>query len=111
MENEFLLCALTGSGRQPGKRRIFPFQMGETAMRNTQSGMSSFGAIIVIAIAGAAAYFVYQGSFGGGEAPNCKSAFASCMQACRRNSTDEPTAQACQAACTREQTSCERATN
>ena len=80
-------------------------------MRNTQTGMSSFGALIVIAIAAAAAYYVYQGSIGGDVAPSCKSAFGSCMQACRRNSTDEPTAQACQATCTREQATCERAAN
>lgn len=78
-------------------------------MRNSQRGLGSFGVLLVIAVAVAAGYYAYQSITGADEAPSCKSAFNSCMQSCRRTSTEAPAAQACQNACTRDQAACERA--
>jgi hypothetical protein len=76
-------------------------------MRNAQRGLGSFGMLVVAALV-AAGYYVYQSVTGPGEARSCTSAFSSCMQSCRRTSTEAPAAQACQDACTRDQTACER---
>jgi len=77
-------------------------------MRNSQRGLSSFGILIVLAVAVAAGYYGYKAVSGEGEAPSCKSAFSSCMKLCRRTTTEAPAAQACQEACQRDQAACER---
>src|SRR5438552_17942138 len=63
-----------------------------------QRGLSAFGALVVIAIAVVAGYYVYKGVTGGGEAPTCDGSFTACMQICRRTSTEAPAAQACHGA-------------
>jgi len=73
-----------------------------------QRGLGSFGALVVIAIAMVAGYYVYKGVMGGGEAPTCESTFTACMQSCRRTSTEAPAAQACQEACQRDAQACKR---
>ena len=78
-------------------------------MRNSQSGVSSFGVLVVVAVVVAAGYYAYQSITGADDAQSCKSAFTSCMQSCRRTSTEAPAAQACQEACERDQAACERA--
>jgi len=75
---------------------------------NSQHGLSSFGMLIVLAIAVAAGYYAYKGITGGGDAESCKEAFRECMKTCRRTTTEAPAAQACQDACLRDQTACER---
>lgn len=76
--------------------------------RSRQRGLNSFGMLVVLAIAVAVAYYAYKGISGAGEAPSCKSAFSSCMQSCRRTTTEAPAAQACQEGCQRDQAACER---
>ena len=77
-------------------------------MRGSQRGLSSFGMLVVLAAAVAAGYYAYQAVSGEGEAPSCRSAFTSCMQKCRRTTTEAPAAQACQEGCQRDQAACER---
>jgi hypothetical protein len=73
-----------------------------------QRGLGLLGALVVIAIAVVAGYYVYKGVMGGGEAPTCESTFTACMQSCRRTSTEAPAAQACQEACQRDAEACKR---
>ena len=73
-----------------------------------QRGLGAFGALVVIAIAVVAGYYVYKGVTGGGEAPTCDGTFTACMQICRRTSTEAPAAQACQEACKRDAEACKR---
>ena len=77
-------------------------------MRASQDGLSAFGMLVVLALAVAAGYYAYKSLSGGDEAPSCRSAFTSCMQKCRRTTTEAPAAQACQEACRRDQDVCER---
>lgn len=77
-------------------------------MMGSQRGMGFFGALIVLAIAAVAGYYIYKAVMGGDEAPSCKSAFAACMQNCRRTTTEAPAAQACQQACSGDADTCER---
>src|SRR5207245_1133992 len=51
-----------------------------------QRGLGAFAALVVIAIAVVAGYYVYKGVTGGGEAPTCDGSFTACMQICRRTS-------------------------
>ena len=77
-------------------------------MRGWQRGLSSFGLLVVLAIAVAAGYYAYKAVSGEDEAPGCKGAFTACMQKCRRTTTEAPAAQACQEACRGDQAACER---
>ena len=77
-------------------------------MKRSQRGLSSFGVLIVLAIAVAVGYYAYKGITGGDEAPSCRSAFTACMQKCRRTTTEAPAAQACQESCQRDSDACER---
>ena len=78
-------------------------------MRTPQRGLSSFGLLVVVAVAVAAGYYAYRSITGAEEARSCKSAFSSCMQSCRRTTTEVQAALACQDACARDQAACERA--
>ena len=75
---------------------------------NLQRGLSSFGMLIVLAVAAAAGYYAYIGITGAGDAPSCKEAFKECMKTCRRTTTEAPAAQACQQTCQRDVDACER---
>jgi len=77
-------------------------------MKRSQRGLSSFGVLIVLAIAVAVGYYAYKGITGGDEAPSCRSAFTACMQKCRGTTTEAPAAQACQESCQRDSDACER---
>jgi len=77
-------------------------------MEGSQRGWSSFGMLVILAIAVAAGYYAYKGISGADDAPGCKSAFSYCMKSCRRTTTEAPAAQACQEACQRDQAACER---
>ena len=73
-------------------------------MRRLQSGLGAFGAVLLIALAGVAGYYVYKGVTE--EASTCGSALSASMKMCRRTSTEAPAAQACQEACRREADAC-----
>jgi hypothetical protein len=77
-------------------------------MEISQRGLSTFGMLVILAIAVAAGYYAYKGISGAGEAPSCKGAFSTCMKTCRRTTTEAPAAQACQEACQRDRAECER---
>lgn len=77
-------------------------------MGRRQRGLSSFGMLIVLAIAVAAGYYAYMGITGGGDAESCKEAFRECMKTCRRTTSEAPASQACQQACLLDQGACER---
>ncbi len=64
--------------------------------------------LLVLAIAGAIGYYAYKAMEGGGGPPSCSAAQNACMQKCRRTTTENQEAQACQAACTRERETCDR---
>ena len=75
-----------------------------TAMRtrpleSLQRGLSAFGALVVLALAAVAAYYVYTGATGEGEAPTCASEYQSCMKGCSVRATDNGAIQACQKKC------------
>jgi len=71
-----------------------------------QRGLSAFGALVVIAIAVAAGYYIYKSAMGEDAPPTCGTAFESCMKHCRRGSTDSEAAQACQKKCESDAESC-----
>jgi hypothetical protein len=77
-------------------------------MEGSQRGWSTFGMLVILAVAVAAGYYAYKGISGADEAPSCKSALNYCMKSCRRTTTEAPAAQACQEACQRDQAACER---
>ena len=77
-------------------------------MKTPQGGLSSFGALIVLAIAVAVGYYAYKAVSGGDEEPSCGGAFNACMQKCRRTATETAAAQACQEACRRDVEECNR---
>ena len=70
--------------------------MGARSLESLQRGLSAFGALVVLALAAVAAYYVFVGATGEGEAPTCGSKYESCMIGCRRDATDNDTVQACQ---------------
>ncbi len=72
-----------------------------------QKGLGTLGALIVIAIAAVAAYYLYVNLFEGEEVQSCKKDLEHCMQRCRKTSSDTSAAQACQASCRREAQLCE----
>jgi hypothetical protein len=63
--------------------------------------------LLVLAIAAGVAYYAYKG-IGTEETPTCSGAQNACMQKCRRTTTENAEAQACQASCTRERETCDR---
>lgn len=73
-----------------------------------ERGLSLFGALLIVVIAAIAGYYVYQGTLGEGDPPTCDSALKSCMQKCRRTTSDAAAAQACQKACDSDAEDCKR---
>jgi hypothetical protein len=63
--------------------------------------------LLILAIAAGIAYYAYKG-VSNDEAPSCAGAQTACMQKCRRTTTENQEAQACQAACARERETCDR---
>jgi hypothetical protein len=73
-----------------------------------QHGLGAFGVLVVLALAGGAAYYVYQSVWTAPEKPSCQAQLESCITKCRKTSTDNDAAQVCQAACKKEEADCER---
>jgi hypothetical protein len=71
-----------------------------------QRGLGLFGTLVILAIAAGAGYYVYVGVFRDGQAPSCSEAQQDCMKACRRTSTDQASAAACQGECQRKRDAC-----
>jgi hypothetical protein len=68
----------------------------------TQRGLGFFGTLIILVLAAIAGYFVYQEVFiGSSDGPSCKQAHQNCMKQCRRTTTDQGAALACQNECQR----------
>ncbi|MGH8700770.1 MAG: hypothetical protein ACREVR_06280 [Burkholderiales bacterium] len=64
--------------------------------------MGVFGTLIILVLAAVAGYFVYQEVFtGGSEGPSCTGVHQNCMKECRRTTTDQASASACQNECQR----------
>jgi len=76
--------------------------------RHAQRGLGLFGALLVVAIAAVALYYVYKGVTGEGEEPSCRSTYTDCQQNCRRTRTDTVALQNCQDFCRQEIAECER---
>jgi hypothetical protein len=62
--------------------------------------------LIILAIAAGVGWYAYKAIWD--EPVTCASAQTACMQKCRRTTTEDSAAQACQAECQRERESCER---
>ncbi|MGH8623379.1 MAG: hypothetical protein ACREUB_08520 [Burkholderiales bacterium] len=77
-------------------------------MDHSQRGLSLFGALLIVAIAIVALYYVYRGVTGEDEAPSCRGAHTSCLQNCRRTRTETADLQRCQEVCQRDFDACER---
>ena len=77
-------------------------------MRRLQRGLSLFGALVIVAIAVVALYYVYKGVTGENDEPSCRSAYTSCLQNCRRTRTEAADLQRCQEGCQRDVDACER---
>jgi len=75
-------------------------------MHRSQRGLGWFGSLIVLAIAVGAGYYAYLGVAESDQAPSCAAAQNSCLQKCRRTSTESADAQSCQQACQREADAC-----
>lgn len=73
--------------------------MGTRSATSLQRGLSAFGALVVLALAAVAAYYVYMNATGEGAAPTCASEYESCMKGCSRNATENLAIQACQKKC------------
>ena len=77
-------------------------------MKRPQGGMTILGALIVIAILAAGAWYGYQWYLGGEDIPTCKNDQTACLRMCRRLSGDTAEAQKCQANCEQVAGECER---
>jgi hypothetical protein len=64
-----------------------------------QRGLGAFGALVVIALAAVAAYYVYLGVTGQDETPTCAGKLQTCMKICNRSATDNDSMQACERKC------------
>jgi hypothetical protein len=74
----------------------------------SQRGLSAVGAVLLIAVAGVAGYYVYKGVTSSDGAPSCASAQNACIKSCRRTSSEASALQACQETCQREADACNR---
>ena len=77
-------------------------------MKGLQRGLGAFGTLVILAIAGAAGYYIYKSVFEpeSVSAPSCKSQLNSCMANCRKSTSEAPQAQACQEDCNRKAAAC-----
>ena len=77
-------------------------------MGHTQRGMSGFGALVIVALAAIAGYYVYIGVMGDDEAPGCNSALNACVKQCRRTTSETAAYQSCLQICQRGADECNR---
>jgi Tfp pilus assembly protein FimT len=77
-------------------------------MMKSQRGLSLFGMLVIVALAGLALYYAYLGITGEDAAPNCRSISTECLKNCRRTRTEAPDLQRCQEACRSDAEECER---
>ena len=77
-------------------------------MGHSQRGLGLFGALIIVALAIVALYYVYKGVTGEDEAPTCRSVLTECQKNCRRTRTEAPDLEKCQDFCQREAAECAR---
>ena len=75
-------------------------------MRKSQRGLGWFGSLVVLALAVGAGYYLYQQMVVGDATPDCAAEQDECLRKCRRTSTDNAAAQACQQDCRREAELC-----
>jgi len=68
--------------------------------------MGLFGILVVLAIAAAAAYYVWKGVSGEDAAPTCTAANSMCLTKCRKTAVEAPAMQACQEECRRDLATC-----
>jgi hypothetical protein len=62
--------------------------------------------LVVLAIAAAAAYYVWKGVSGEDAAPTCAAVNTACLAKCRKSATEAPAMQACQEECRRDLAAC-----
>lgn len=79
-------------------------------MVKSQRGLSLFGMLIIVALAGLAMYYAYLGVTGEDSTPSCRSISTDCQKNCRRTRTEAPDLQRCQEACQRDADECESRT-
>lgn len=77
------------------------------AIKSRQRGLGAFGTLIVLALAVVAGYYLYMSLSGGDDNPTCSTQFQSCMQACRRDQSDNSDMQACENKCESDRSTCE----
>jgi len=75
-------------------------------MRKSQRGLGWFGTLVVLALAVAAGYYLYQQLAVPDAAPSCAAALNGCVHECRQTATDNAATQNCQKACRREAEVC-----
>ncbi|MEX0637574.1 MAG: hypothetical protein WD155_02440 [Burkholderiales bacterium] len=75
-------------------------------MRSSQRGLGWFGSLVALALAVGAGYYLYRQMVVGEAMPSCTAQHNECLQKCRRSSTDNAAAQACQQDCRREAELC-----
>jgi len=81
-------------------------QRGRMPKRRQERGLGWLGTLVLLAIAVGAGYYLYQVLVVGDDEPSCAVAHNECLRLCRRTSTDNAAAQACQQACRREADVC-----
>jgi hypothetical protein len=69
--------------------------------------MNLLGALVVLALAAAGAYYVYRGISAQDARPTCASLLAGCTERCSRTATDSDAVEACQRKCQDDSKSCE----
>ncbi len=78
------------------------------SLRHAQRGLGAFGALLIVALAAVALYYVYKAVSGEGDEPSCRSTYTACQQNCRRTRTETVALQNCQDFCRQEINQCER---
>jgi hypothetical protein len=78
-------------------------------VQKLQRGLGAFGTLVILALAGAAGYYIYKSVMepDSVSAPSCKSQLNSCIAICRKTTTEAPAAQECQDTCQRNASACE----
>jgi hypothetical protein len=81
--------------------------MRHRAAARLQRGLNLFGALVVLALAAAGAYYVYRGIRAQDARPPCAGLLAGCMERCSRTAADNDAVEACQRKCQDDSKSCE----